>query len=75
MKTKTLILTVVLFSIFKISSFAQQKIIQLYSGNKLKETNKLPGSEILMDCLQKSVSYLTHLSQKGTENGTAVIIF
>lgn len=79
MKTFALILPVILLSLFQIGSFAQQKVIPLYSG-KIPNSKKTPDSyKENLDSnglyTKISVPTLTVFSPKnGTENGTAVII-
>ncbi len=80
MKASTLILTAILSSFLQITSFAQVKVIQLYLG-------EIPNSKITPASYKEnldtnglftniSVPTLTvYTPKKGTENGTAVIIF
>ena len=79
MRTSTLIITITVFSVFHINSFAQEKIIPLYS-NEIPNSKKTPLNyqEIREPnglFTQISVPTLTTFyPKKGTENGTAVII-
>lgn len=79
MKTITFILTAILLSLLQINSFAQQKVILLYSG-EIPNSKKTPVSyQEVRDTNELftkiSVPTLTvYTPKKGTENGTAVII-
>ncbi len=79
MKVNTFILAAMLISLFQIKSFAQEKVIPLYSS-KIPNSKKTPDSykeNLDSDGLYTKISVPTltvYTPKKGTENGTAVII-
>ncbi len=79
MKTGILIAITILFSFSQINSFAQGKVIPLYSG-EIPNSKKTPASyqEVLdTNGLYTKISIPTitvYTPEKGKENGTAVII-
>ena len=81
MGKSTFILTSIVILLFQMSVFAQQKIIPLYSG-EIPNSKKAPSN--FLEVKDTSRGYFTNVSiptltvftpKKGTENGTAVIIF
>lgn len=81
MKTNFFVLTTILFSLAHISSFAQGKVVPLYSG-EIPNSKKAPSN--FLEVKDTSRGYFTNVSiptltvftpKKGAENGTAVIIF
>lgn len=81
MTKRTYILSAILFLFLQTNSFAQQKVITLYSG-EIPHSKKTPASyQEVRDTAneeftQISIPTLTvYTPKKGTENGTAVIIF
>lgn len=79
MRTSTLIITITVFSVFHINSFAQEKVIPLYS-NEIPNSKKTPlDYQEIRDSnglfTKISVPTLTVFTpKKDTENGTSVII-
>ncbi|MBN8642918.1 MAG: alpha/beta hydrolase [Flavobacteriales bacterium] len=80
MKTNTLLITATLIFIFQIKFYAQEKVIPLYR-DEITNSKKIPEDYIeIRDenglFIKISVPTLTVFTpKKGTENGTAVIIF
>lgn len=79
MRTNTLLITLILFSVFHINSFAQEEVIPLYR-DKIPNSKKTPEDyQEIRDTIglftKISVPTLTVFTpEKSTENGTAVII-